>query len=107
MKGITVRSIGIARACFNTGLMNLACNLSRYAYLRRTGICTQEAACSESREGADRGCKCERTTPVLMRFLIKSILYDDHIKKERGKYFKNMVSRGSLKENNNWYSFPI
>jgi IS5 family transposase len=39
MKGITVRSIGIARACFNIGLMNLAYNLSRYAYLRRIGAC--------------------------------------------------------------------
>jgi IS5 family transposase len=37
MKGITVRSIGIA---FNIVLMNLAYNLSRYAYLRRIGVCT-------------------------------------------------------------------
>jgi IS5 family transposase len=40
MKGITVRSIGIARAAFNIGIMNLAYNLSRYAYLRRIGVCT-------------------------------------------------------------------
>jgi IS5 family transposase len=39
MKGITIRSIGMARACFNIGLMNLAYNLSRYAYLRRAGVC--------------------------------------------------------------------
>jgi IS5 family transposase len=40
MKGIVIRSIGMARACFNIGLMNLVYNLSRYAYLRRTGVCT-------------------------------------------------------------------
>jgi IS5 family transposase len=39
MKGITIRSIGIVRACFNIGLMNLVYNLSRYAYLRRIGAC--------------------------------------------------------------------
>jgi IS5 family transposase len=39
MKGITIRSIGMARACFNIGLMNLVYNLSRYAYLRRIGAC--------------------------------------------------------------------
>ena len=39
MKGITIRSIGIVRACFNIGLMNLAYNLSRYTYLRRIGAC--------------------------------------------------------------------
>jgi IS5 family transposase len=41
MKGITVRSIGMVRACFNIGLMNLVYNLSRYAYLRRTGVCAE------------------------------------------------------------------
>jgi IS5 family transposase len=35
MKGITVRSIGMARAYFNIGLMNLTYNLSRYVYLRQ------------------------------------------------------------------------
>jgi IS5 family transposase len=39
MKGILIRSIGIARACFNIGLMNLVYNLSRYAYLRRIRAC--------------------------------------------------------------------
>jgi IS5 family transposase len=39
MKGITIRSIGMVRACFNIGLMNLVYNLSRYAYLRRIGAC--------------------------------------------------------------------
>jgi IS5 family transposase len=33
MKGITVRSIGIARAYFNRGLMNLAYNIKRYVYI--------------------------------------------------------------------------
>jgi IS5 family transposase len=40
MKGITIRSIGMVRVCFNIGLMNLGYNLSRYAYLRRIGACT-------------------------------------------------------------------
>jgi IS5 family transposase len=31
MKGILIRSIGIARGCFNIGLMNLVYNLRRYA----------------------------------------------------------------------------
>jgi IS5 family transposase len=39
MKGITIRSIGMVRACFNIGLMNPTYNLSRYAYLRRTEAC--------------------------------------------------------------------
>jgi IS5 family transposase len=39
MKGITIRSIGMARARFNIGLMNLTYNLSRYVYLRRIGVC--------------------------------------------------------------------
>jgi IS5 family transposase len=39
MGGITIRSIGMVRACFNIGLMNLVYNLSRYAYLRRIGAC--------------------------------------------------------------------
>jgi IS5 family transposase len=39
MQGITIRSIGMACACFNIGLMNLAYNLIRYAYLRRIGTC--------------------------------------------------------------------
>lgn len=39
MKGITIRSIGMRRACFNIGLMNLVYNLSRYAYLKRAGAC--------------------------------------------------------------------
>jgi IS5 family transposase len=39
MKGITIRSIGLARATFNIGLMNLVYNLGRYAYLRRVGAC--------------------------------------------------------------------
>jgi IS5 family transposase len=39
MKGIVIRSIGMARACFNIGLMNLVYNLNRYAYLRRIGVC--------------------------------------------------------------------
>jgi IS5 family transposase len=39
MRGITVRSIGMARAYFNIGLMNLVYNFSRYVYLRQTGAC--------------------------------------------------------------------
>jgi IS5 family transposase len=39
MKGIRIRSIGMSRACFNIGLMNLVYNLGRYVYLRRTGVC--------------------------------------------------------------------
>jgi hypothetical protein len=39
MKGIMIRSIGLARARFNIGLMNLVYNLMRYAYLRRVGAC--------------------------------------------------------------------
>jgi hypothetical protein len=34
-----IRSIGMARACFNIGLMNPTYNLSRYTYLRRIGAC--------------------------------------------------------------------
>jgi IS5 family transposase len=39
MRGITVRSIGMVRAYFNIGLMNLVYNFSRYVYLRRIGAC--------------------------------------------------------------------
>lgn len=35
MHGITVRSIGLARAKFNIGMMNLVYNLCRYAFLMR------------------------------------------------------------------------
>jgi IS5 family transposase len=35
MKGITIRSIGIVRTCFNIGLMNLVYNVSRYVYIKR------------------------------------------------------------------------
>jgi hypothetical protein len=35
LKGIMIRSIGMVRACFNIGLINLIYNLSPYAYLRR------------------------------------------------------------------------
>lgn len=35
MHGLTVRSIGIARAAFHIGLTNLVYNLCRYAFLRR------------------------------------------------------------------------
>jgi IS5 family transposase len=37
MRGITVRSIGMVRAYFNIGLMNLVYNFSRYVCLRQTG----------------------------------------------------------------------
>ena len=36
MHGITVRSIGLGRAKFNIGMMNLTYNLCRYAFLIRT-----------------------------------------------------------------------
>ena len=36
MNGITVRSIGIVRAKFNIAMMNLAYNMCRYEFLRRT-----------------------------------------------------------------------
>ncbi|MDR1898852.1 MAG: transposase, partial [Treponema sp.] len=39
MNGITVRSIGIARAAFAIGLMNLTYNINRYVYLRRMKLC--------------------------------------------------------------------
>jgi IS5 family transposase len=39
MRGITVRSIGMVRAYFNIGLMNLVYNFSRYVYLRQIGAC--------------------------------------------------------------------
>jgi hypothetical protein len=39
VQGITMRSIGTASARFNIGLMNLAYNPIRYAYLRRIGAC--------------------------------------------------------------------
>jgi IS5 family transposase len=39
MKGITIRSIGMTRTCFNIGLMNLIYNLQRYAYLKSAGAC--------------------------------------------------------------------
>ena len=35
MHGITVRSIGLARAKFNIGMMNLVYNLCRYVFLMR------------------------------------------------------------------------
>ncbi len=35
MHGITIRSIGMARARFNIGMMNLVYNLCRYAALMR------------------------------------------------------------------------
>ena len=35
MRGITVRSIGLARAKFNIGMMNLVYNLCRYSFLMR------------------------------------------------------------------------
>jgi hypothetical protein len=50
----------------------------------KTGV-----ACPEPRDGADRGRKRERATPVLMRFLIKSILYDEPYKK-RGENASKM-----------------
>jgi len=39
LKGITVRSIGLARAAFAIGLMNLAYNINRYVYLRSMKLC--------------------------------------------------------------------
>jgi IS5 family transposase len=39
MKGITVRSIGLARAAFAIGLLNLTYNINRYVYLRGMKLC--------------------------------------------------------------------
>jgi IS5 family transposase len=39
MKGISIRSIGILRARFNSGILNLTYNISRYAYLRHAKLC--------------------------------------------------------------------
>ena len=35
MHGITIRSIGLARAKFNVGMMNLVYNLCRFTFLMR------------------------------------------------------------------------
>jgi IS5 family transposase len=40
MRGVTVRSIGIARAKFNIGLTNLLYNLCRYEILNRKQLVT-------------------------------------------------------------------
>ena len=38
MNGINIRSIGIDRAWFNIGLMNLVYNLQRYGFLKRVSV---------------------------------------------------------------------
>ena len=37
MHGITIRSIGMSRAKFNIGMMNLVYNLCRYSFLMGAG----------------------------------------------------------------------
>ena len=39
MHGINIRSIGLTRACFNIGLMNLVYNFCRYEFLKRPKAC--------------------------------------------------------------------